>query len=198
MCCEIFPIPANVPTLHYYSHLGGVEKISRAGGPKNLCLGAATDTLSHLGSSLSLSRLHVSSFEKWGTGISCLRCRLALKRLSLVSLLSLAFWIWCQGCLLFSHIVICDLAHSSKFISFKEPATLRLLYHTNRNIKKSSPMPAIWCLWKANLILESLGNFGIGGAHLLTVMGQAAQVIIHTNWTHESEKMMIGRKHVCA
>lgn len=59
-------------------------------------------------------------------------------------------------------------------------------------------MPAIWGLWRANSILENLGNFRIGGAHLLTVMGQAAQVNIHTNWTHESEKMMIGHKHVCA
>lgn len=52
-------------------------------------------------------------------------------------------------------------------------------------------MPTIWHLWKANLILESLGNFSTGGAHLLTAMGHAAQVNIYTNWTHESKKMMI-------
>lgn len=39
-------------------------------------------------------------------------------------------------------------------------------------------MPAIWHLWKANLILESLGNFSIDGARLFTAMGQAAQVNI--------------------
>lgn len=59
-------------------------------------------------------------------------------------------------------------------------------------------MPVIWCLWKANLILENLGNFRIGGAHLVTAMGQAAQVNICTNWTHESEKMMICPEYVCA
>lgn len=59
-------------------------------------------------------------------------------------------------------------------------------------------MPVIWCPGKANFILESLGNFRTGGAHLLTSMGQAAHVNTYTNWTHESEKMMICHKYVCA
>lgn len=88
--------------------------------PTNLCLSSATDTLSHLGNSLDLSWLYFSSSEKWGNRMSCLRCCLALKRLSLVSLLSLAFWISCRGRILFSQTVICDLARSSKFISFGE------------------------------------------------------------------------------
>lgn len=58
-------------------------------------------------------------------------------------------------------------------------------------------MSAPWCLWKANLILESLGNFRIRGAHLLTAMGWAAQVNIQTNWTHESEEMICS-EHMCA
>lgn len=39
-------------------------------------------------------------------------------------------------------------------------------------------MPAIWHLWKVNLILESSGNFSTDGAHLFTAVGQAARVTI--------------------
>lgn len=52
--------------------------------------------------------------------------------------------------------------------------------------------------WKSDLILESLGNFRIGGVHLLTAVGQVAHINIDTNWTHGSEKTMICPENVCA
>lgn len=148
MCLETFPIPTNVLILRYYSPVGRVEKGPRA-GCQEIHVSALPLT------DWAIWTIHLTflgfiffSFEKWGSRIYCPQCLLALKRpfqdpraLCLFSFLSLAFGIWCGCCFLSAWTITCNLARSSKFTSLKEPATLRLLYHTNRNIRKSSPMP---------------------------------------------------------